>query len=100
LFLGKHFQLINFCLVPIYDARQQSEFNFSGSSLAALDQLPRFENDMEDPAGGEYICTVGYTVNSWTKTRNGPEEFCVTLNIQFVIILGKILDQSAKNVAA
>lgn len=83
-----HSLITNTGLVPIYDARGDPDFRFTASSLKSLDQLPRYRKDRVDPTGNRYIATVGYAPNSWTKTR-GRNEFCVSMNVLFVIILGK-----------
>lgn len=76
--------------VPIYDARQQSSFDFSSASLTNLAHLPFYKNNKRDPDGDSYVCTVGYGVNIWSQTRGGHTQPCISLNILFLIILSKL----------
>jgi hypothetical protein len=77
--------------VPIYDARLRSDFAFDADSLHSLDHLPRFKDGKTDPVGDRYIVTVGYGVSSWSRNARMGEEaqFCVSMNILFLVILGK-----------
>lgn len=75
-------------LVPIYDARKQPLFQFSSQDLANLQQLPFYKHNKRDPAGGRYVCTAGYGVNSWSRN----DQPCISLNIIFLIILGQMND--------
>jgi hypothetical protein len=77
--------------VPIYDARLRSDFAFDARSLQLLDQLPRFKDGKTDPGDNRYMVTVGYGVSSWSRNARMGEDpqFCVSLNILFLVILGK-----------
>ncbi|KAF8327493.1 hypothetical protein F5887DRAFT_919560 [Amanita rubescens] len=79
--------------VPIYDARGNQNFMFDQDSWKCINDLPIYNSGKTDIPPCKYIATVGYTVGSW-KTRAAPDDDtmrnCASLNIQFVIILGKI----------
>ena len=76
--------------VPIYDARHQLSFNFSKENLSNLQWLPLYRNNKKDPEGDSFVCMTGYSVNFWNRTRSGQAQPCISLNILFVIILGKL----------
>src|SRR6266550_6793360 len=87
--------MIHIGLVPIYDVREIQNFRFMTASLNSLHQLPRFRKDKADPASNKYIASVGYALNSWSRSRNIGSDFCVTMNILFVIIVAKALEEEA-----
>ena len=87
--------MIHIGLVPIYDVREIQNFRFTTASLNSLHQLPRFRKDKADPASNKYIASVGYALNSWSRSRNIGSDFCVTMNILFVIIVAKALEEEA-----
>ncbi|KAF8325595.1 hypothetical protein F5887DRAFT_1079823 [Amanita rubescens] len=75
--------------VAIYDVRDQPDFRITPSFLKTLSQLPWFRKDKVDPSDNKYIATVGYSLNSWSKTYRGLNQFCVSMNILFLILLGE-----------
>ena len=89
--------LIVICVVPIYDVRKLPEFRLTSASLKSLNKLPRHRNDKTDPTSNKYITAVGYTLNSWSRSRSHVE-LCVSMNILFVIILGKTQQENDEDV--
>ncbi|KAF8329029.1 hypothetical protein F5887DRAFT_1081410 [Amanita rubescens] len=79
--------------VPVYDVRKRPEFMFDKEGLKNITDLPIYKNGKTDIPPCKYIATVGYTVGSW-KTRASADDdtirSCASLNIQFIIILGKV----------
>lgn len=80
-------------LVPVYDARGKPKFLFDQESMNNISKLPTYQNEKTDLPSFKYVATVGYTVSSW-KTKASPDDdrmtICASLNLQFVIILGKV----------
>ena len=66
---------------------------FDQKSMKEIAKLPAYNKGNTDIPPYKYIATVGYTVGSW-KTKPDPKDgrvvTCASLNIQFVIILGKV----------
>ena len=79
-------------LVAIYDARAQPAFRLSSANLTTVQHLPRYQNNINDPEGDGYVCTIGYGVNQWNRKRSGVDQPCISLNILFVIILGQLTE--------
>lgn len=80
-------------LVPVYDARGKPDFMFDKDSMKKISDLPAYNKGKTDVPRCKYIATVGYTVGSW-KTKpdlnNDRVVTCASLNLQFVIIIGKV----------
>ena len=79
----------SFCIVPIYDLRQNVDFAFRADDLINLTRLPLCERDLPP----ETLATVGYTVNSYPyRAANASWQgyTVITLNILFVLALGHI----------
>ncbi|KAF8315105.1 hypothetical protein F5887DRAFT_920937 [Amanita rubescens] len=79
--------------VPVYDARRRPTFMFDKDGLKHVSDLPIYKIDKTEIPPCKYIATVGYTVGSWKTRASADDETirsCASLNIQFVIILGKV----------
>jgi hypothetical protein len=77
----------------VYDARGNPTFMVDQDSLKHIHELPLYNDAKTDLPSCKYIATVGYTVGSWTARTNSEDatlRTCASLNIQFVIVLGKV----------
>ena len=84
-----------FNLVKVYDARSDKNFAFQHEDLEHVKDLPLFKSGRHDMLPEKYVATIAFTVGSFpyngsyasTTYKNYSQ---VTLNLLFVIVLGKL----------
>jgi hypothetical protein len=83
-------------LVPIYDVRDMSGFEFLPEQLSDVNNLPQWVPDFSsetDLDADQYVVTVGYTENTFLaggREPGQPKTPAVLLNVMFVIVLGNV----------
>ncbi|KAF8335612.1 hypothetical protein F5887DRAFT_921131 [Amanita rubescens] len=81
--------------VKVYDARNDGSFAFRPEDLKHVKDLPLFKKGKHDILAEKYVATIAFTVGSFpyngsyasTTYKNYSQ---VTLNLLFVIVLGKL----------
>ena len=81
--------------MKIYDARHDKTFAFRREDLKSVKDLPLFKRGKYDISPEKYVATIAFTVGSFpyngsyslTTYKNYSQ---VTLNLLFVIVLGKL----------
>ena len=81
--------------MKVYDARNDEDFAFRPEDLKRVKDLPLFKNGKHDISPEKYVATIAFTVGSFpyngsyalTTYKNYSQ---VTLNLLFVIVLGRL----------
>lgn len=81
--------------MKVYDARNDKNFAFRPEDLKHVKDLPLFKGGKHDMLPEKYVASIAFTVGSFpyngsyasTTYKNYSQ---VTLNLLFVIVLGKL----------